>query len=294
VITLSKKIKTLIGAAILIIAASAVFVTLKPVEAETYTIEPKTAELYFTEVGEAVADRNVSVYSFVSGKLLSADVKKGQRVKKGDVICQVDPSDYLNSIAQLESGIMGYLAETKTGSSVQSLSVAQYERNAQKEKENLDGLAALYDDGAVSKNELDAARLRYESALMELRQSREQLALINNGGGDGANAQVSRLQIDRLKQNVEDCVIRAPISGIITSFPAGDTNLITNQMLVAVVESEEDIKIEVSVNTSDIDNIHVGDIVELSLVRRGGDKITCGKVAEIDQNAEIKITAKGN
>ena len=282
------------GAAAVIILVIAVLAMSGPVAAETYTVTPGTAELYFTEVGEAKADRSVSIYSFSAGKLSSVDVTKGQSVKEGDVICRIDPSDYINSIEQLEGSLRGYLAETGSGSRIQGLSVSQAEKNEQSEKENFDKMNELYSSGAVSRSELDAARLRHDNALTDLRQSREQLALIQNGGSAGANAEVSRLQIKRLEQNVEDCVIRAPISGIVTSLPARDTNLITNQMLVAVIESEEDIKIEVAVNTSDIDNISVGDTVELSLIRRGGDKTFGGKVSHIDQNAGIKITSKGN
>ena len=292
---LKKILKIGIVCIIAIIAVGlAVYVNSRPVAAETLEVTPKTAELYFTIVGEAVADKSVSVYSSGAGKLLSVSVIKGQSVKEGDIICHIDPSDYINSIEQLESSIRGYQAEAKTRSSVQSLVVSSSEKNVQNERENLNRMKELYDNGAISKKVLDDTELGYENALKDLQQSREQLALTRNGGGDVAAVQVNKLQIDQLRQNIEDCVIKAPISGIITSLSVDETNLITYHMHIATIESEENIKIEVMVNTSDIDNIHLGDTVELALIRREGDKTFCGTVSEIDQNAQLKVTSKGN
>lgn len=292
---MKKNMKRVLAALIAVaLVGTAAYGLSKPVETELYTVESGTAELYFTEVGEVKAAQSVSVYAFSAGEALDVPVSEGQLVKEGEVICRIDPSEYQNTIAQLESSIKGYHTQSGGQSRVQSLAVSKSEDNAQSAKEDYEKVLNLYNSGAVSQSELDAAKLRADNADSDLRQSKEQLALIKEGGEGEAAAEANRLRIEQLRKNVQDCTVTAPISGIITSLPAKDTNLISNQSLVATIESEGDVKIEVMVNTNDIDGTHIGDEVELSLRRRDGDKVLGGTITKIEDNAEVKVSAKGN
>lgn len=277
----------------IIIGAVAYGVT-RPLETELYTVEQGTAELYFTEVGEVAAAQNVSVYSLSAGEVLSVPVVEGQIVQAGDVICRIDPSEYQSTIAQLQSSISGYYTQSSGQSKVQSIAIAKSEDNAKNAQDNYEKMQNLYNSGAASQSQLDEAKLQVDNARSDLEQNKQQLAIIKEGGEGEASAKANQLRIAQLKKNVVDCTITAPISGMITSLPADDTNLIANQMLIATIESEEDIKVEVMVNTTDIDNVRNGDTVELSLRRREGDKILSGVVTEIDDDAELKVSAKGN
>lgn len=283
-----------VGIAAFIAVGAVVYAVTKPMEAETYTVEPKTVALHFTEVGETVAGKSVSVYSFSAGKLLAVNVSEGQRVKEGDVICTIDSSDYENAVAQLESSLKLYHDQAVSQGRIQNIAISQNKINAKNETENFEKVKELYENGAASKSEYDTARLRMENALSALRESEEQMAFLQNGGEGQANAEISRLKIEQLKTNIQDCVIRSPISGVITNLAVNNTNMVTNQMPLATIQSENDVRIEVPVSTNDIDNIKSGDVVELSLRRREGDQIFSGVVEKIDDNAKVNVTLRGD
>jgi multidrug efflux pump subunit AcrA (membrane-fusion protein) len=265
-----------------------------PLKSEVYTVEPKMVELYFMEVGTVIGSKSVSVYSVSKGKLISVDVTEGQRVKEDDVICRIDPSEYNNAIANLEISIAEYQLQAQTQINMRRLIVSENEKNLQNERENFKKNEELYISDAISKNELDLSRLQLDSALSILQQSKEQLTLIETGGEYATNIKINQLQIEQLRQNIEDCVIKAPMAGIITDLAVEDFNLVTDHMLIATVEADDTVEIEVPVNTNDIDLIRVDDAVELILRRRDGDIILDGKISKIDNNAQIKVTPKGN
>ena len=63
-----------------------------PMPLETTAINPKTAELSFTEQGFVLAQRQVEVYSTVSGEITLLNVVEGQHINQGDVLCRINDS----------------------------------------------------------------------------------------------------------------------------------------------------------------------------------------------------------
>ena len=65
------------------------------------------SKLTFSEQGLAVAESVVQVYPLTQGRLLSVNVSEGQPVRKGEIICEIDPEPYFMKISQIKSVISG-------------------------------------------------------------------------------------------------------------------------------------------------------------------------------------------
>lgn len=74
--------------------------TLAPVQAATATSE--SVPRYLTGLGTIAAANTVTVRSRVDGQLLSIHFQEGQQVKAGDLLAQIDPSQFKVALAQTQ------------------------------------------------------------------------------------------------------------------------------------------------------------------------------------------------
>ena len=74
--------------------------TLAPVQAATATSE--SVPRYLTGLGTIAAANTVTVRSRVDGQLLSIHFQEGQQVKAGDLLAQIDPSQFKVALAQAQ------------------------------------------------------------------------------------------------------------------------------------------------------------------------------------------------
>lgn len=113
----------------------------------------------------------------VSGYVLNVSVTEGQKVKKGDVLVEIDPQEYINHLTQIK-GEMASVEATR--------------KDAQK---NFGRIKNLFGSGAVSQQQFDTAYLSYSSSMAKF---------------DALNAQVAQAEL-----NVKNTKIIAPSDGFI-------------------------------------------------------------------------------
>ncbi|MCL2165003.1 MAG: HlyD family efflux transporter periplasmic adaptor subunit [Oscillospiraceae bacterium] len=219
------------------------------------------------------------------------------------------------------------------------LSIEQAELEQKFAEEEFVKIQALYETGAASKSELDAAEQALTLVTNSVNSLKEQLsakrreAARETGGtnlareGDreyfDALAESARAQIDNFRLNlekdfsanskdyylalveaekvslekaedmIEKCAVKSPVTGILLSFPAAAQSAAAPQASVATIRVFNNVSITTSVNTRDVDNIKVGDKVEIIRKLRDGDKSYTGVVSEISGWAEIVMSALG-
>ena len=90
---MKKNIKRMLLAvlSVLVIAAIYIYKNL-PMDLDTTTIVPKTAELSFTEQGIVLAQRQVEVYATVPGIITNFSIREGQFINQGGILCKIDGS----------------------------------------------------------------------------------------------------------------------------------------------------------------------------------------------------------
>lgn len=303
---MKKRTKYLVATAVAIAVIAGIVMSMsKPKYVETVTISPQTAELYFTEIGDVVADHMIDVYACSSGKLIELNVSENEQINKGDIICQIDTTDHENRIAQLENEIKGYRAQKATThiseehQLKQKMVIEQSKKDREDKLQKFEHAKVLYENGAISKSDYDDAALAYETAASSLEQSKTDMTILEKDETSNADyyhslINISQVSIEQLRKQIEDCTVRSPLSGVITALPIKSSTYVTTASPVATINSIEDNRIEVLVNTNDIDMISMNQQVELILRRRDADKILTGVVTSIDHTATIKTSKKGN
>lgn len=84
--------------------------TLAPVQAATATSE--SVPRYLSGLGTITAANTVTVRSRVDGQLMAIHFQEGQQVKAGDLLAEIDPSQFKVALAQAQ----GQLAKDKARS----------------------------------------------------------------------------------------------------------------------------------------------------------------------------------
>ncbi|WP_058914348.1 MdtA/MuxA family multidrug efflux RND transporter periplasmic adaptor subunit [Entomohabitans teleogrylli] len=146
---------------------------LAPVQAATATSE--SVPRYLTGLGTVTAANTVTVRSRVDGQLLALHFQEGQQVKAGDLLAEIDPSQFKVALAQAQ----GQLAKDQATLANARRDLARYQQ--------------LVKTNLVSRQELDA-----------------QQALVNESAGtvkaDEASVASAQLQLDWTR-------VTAPIDG---------------------------------------------------------------------------------
>ena len=129
------------------------------------------------------------------------------------MIAEIDPVDYEIKLEQASAKYERMLLNQKNAKA--NLSASQ--SNIAVAKKDLDRYTKLYAEGAVSKQTLDAAQAKYDSAQASLTNSEE--AILSNGSGKVADADLKELkaQKDQAAKNLEYTKIYAPQDGTIAS-----------------------------------------------------------------------------
>ena len=83
----------------------------KPLAVNAIILNPRQAQLTFTERGIVDYEDRVYVYPPVSGKLLETYVALGQAIETGDIICRIDMSDVSYAIDEANAQIQSLQAQ---------------------------------------------------------------------------------------------------------------------------------------------------------------------------------------
>lgn len=213
--------------------------------------------------GKLEAVKSVTVSPKNPGKVVSVSVNVGDKVTAGQSLFNLDTAQVSATLqtqqAALNSARAGVNdAILKYQQSVEKDQLAYNDASSYYEKEQ-----KLYEVGAISKQELDKAKLALDNASIALKNDQENLSLLQQSSSSTATvAQVGQAQanINSTQVQLNDANITAPISGVISvknvevgtiaSGTAGTVTIIDTSSLIAQVTVPDKIvgKIQVGQN----------------------------------------------
>lgn len=200
-------------------------------------IQKSTGAETHTFSGSVIAKNEVALSFKVSGTLNSMNVKPGDKVKKGQIIATIDPTDYTIQSNQAVSQKEGAIANEQSAEA----NVKSAESQLINAQASYDRVAQLYENNSVALSEyqqtkasLDAAKAQYESAQSQLNSASTQVTTANQQLLSAAN-QVSYTQL------------YAPINGVITDVAVDANEMVGSGSPIAVVSSIDQMLVEVGV-----------------------------------------------
>lgn len=160
-----------------------------------------------------VETTTVQVAPKVSGQITEVYVKDNQPITEGQPVAQIDPADYEVKLAQANAKYERTILAQKHAKA--SFSAAQ--SNISVAKKDLERYTNLYEEGAVSKQTLDAAQAKYDGAQANLTQAEQ--SLLSSNGGKVADADLKEIKAmkSQAELNLSYTKIYAPQSGTVTS-----------------------------------------------------------------------------
>ena len=183
--------------------------------------------------GTINAVNTVPVGSVVSGNVVAINVDFNSKVKKGDILAEIDPVPFQNQLAQAQADYQNAVAnvanleaqiQTSTANvSTMKANIAKAHAATIDMGTQLTRTKTLADQGVFSAQQRDDAQANYDSAVAsehateaQEKQSEAQLAS-TVAQRDQAKAQVlmKKAAVDSARLQLSYCTIRAPIDGTV-------------------------------------------------------------------------------
>ena len=199
-----------------------------PVQVISVVAKPLTYSIKVT--GDIMPLMQVDLIPKVSGYLERIDVHIGDIVRQGQVIAQIDRTDFLHKVREIEAKVAqakAQMAEIETGTRAEELRQAEEAvRQAQSRFENAklqhERIEALYKREVISKKERDTADMEYTVAEAQLAASQQQLKLLRDGARqevrDASQAKLREMEaiLEQERNHLKDTKIVAPFQGEIS------------------------------------------------------------------------------
>ena len=236
-----------------------------------------------TASGKINPHTEVKLSSEVSGEIIELNVKDGDSVKKGQLLCVINPSIYEAMVNQSAAG----LNQMKANLASSKASLIQAKVALDQAKKTFDRNKVLYDAKVISDADFEASKLSLDQSNANYETSQEQ---VNAGNFTVAS---SEAQLKQAEDNLIKTKIHAPMGGIVSlvNVKLGERVVGTAQMAgteIMRVADLNNMQAEVDVNENDVLRISIGDTADIEVDAYVNKKFK-GVVSEISYSSTTAL-----
>jgi HlyD family secretion protein len=250
----------------------------KQAQTQTVDIESTTLPITVTANGSVEPEQLTNVSPKNSARLEQVSVMEGDAVEKGQVLAYMDDSDLQGQLVEAQGELAASsanLAMLVAGNRPQEISqaeatLASAEASLKQAEEVYRRYASLYAQGAVSAEEATGYRTARDTALAEVRKEQQALNLSQVGTRQEeiaqAEAQVTQAEgaLLTIETQLEDTVIRAPFSGIVTARYADPGDFVSPSTAASETSSSSSSSIlSLAFNYQVVANVSESDIAQI-------------------------------
>lgn len=234
--------------------------------------------------GKIQPEAEVKIQSEVSGQIIELPVKEGDFVTQGQLLVKINPDLYNSALSRAEAA----MNSAKSNLSSAKARLAQAEAQFKSADLNFRRQQKLFQDGAISKAEMDNSTSNYETAQAEVTAAQESIHSAEFA------IQSAQAGVVEANDNLKRTTILAPMSGTVTSLTKepGETVLGNNMMsgdIIMKISALSVMEVNVEVNESDIVRVQLGDTARVE-VDAYKDVTFTGVVTEIGNTALNALT----
>jgi len=222
--------------------------------------------------GKIEARTRVQVSADIMGRIVRLLVKEGDRVRKGELMLQLDDTQYRSAYAQARASLVAAEARLREATTTLRINEASFKRQR-----------ALYDQKLLSQAEWEQALSANESAKVAAATAAE-------------DATRARAALDAARDNLSKCRFLAPFDGVVSALNVeqgenvimGTMNNVGTQILT--VSDLSRMLVRADVDETDIVDLKLGQKVKIS-VDAVPDTTFSGTVTEIGNTAKRSLTS---
>jgi RND family efflux transporter, MFP subunit len=214
------------------------------------------------------------INSKISARIISISVENGQYVKVGDTIATLDDQDVRNNIAASES----QLKVTEQQLATAQVSIKKLKTSLDDATRNYDRQKSLYEKGGISKADFEAAEKTLSNAQADYESGNVSIQTAQ------ANIEAQKVSLGNLQDNLNNTVIKAPISGVISEKAMNIGQMASAGTALAKVNNISSLYATIQIPQDKINNVKIGQPASVTL--EGSDKTYTGIVKNIDLSAD--------
>lgn len=231
--------------------------------------------------GTLAADEESELGPKVAGRLSSLNVDLGDRVRRGQVLARLSPTDFDLRVRQAQNALEQARAQLglAPGSPARAVDpgdtalVKQASANLTQAKLTRDRMARLLQQQLIPQQDFDAAE-----AALQVAEARQQEAIETARTRQALIGQrISELEIAR--QQLADSILTAPFDGMIGGRRAGVGDYITVGSPVVVLVRINPLRLRLEVPEREAADVRTGQAVQLTV--EGDPEVHTGQVARI-------------
>jgi multidrug resistance efflux pump len=242
----------------------------------------------------------VDLFPKVSGYLERIDVNLGSPVRQGQVVAQIDPTDFVQKVREIEAKVAqakAQLTELETGTRTEELRQAEEAvKQAQSRFENAklqrERIEALFKREVISKKERDTADMEFTVAEAQLASSQQQLNLLRLGARkevrDASQAKLREMEaiLEQERTRLQNAKIVAPFRGEISRRYVDAGALVSPSTPLVNLVHTETLKIVANVLEKDIPLLKPGMKAKVR-VESYPDRVFEGRVERINSSLDL-------
>jgi multidrug efflux pump subunit AcrA (membrane-fusion protein) len=255
--------------------------------------KPLTYSLKAT--GDIVALMQVDLFPKVSGYLERIDVHLGEGVLQGQVLAQIDRSEFLPKVKEVEAKVgqaKAHLMELETGTRTEELrqaeeTVKQTQSRFENAKLQRERVEALFKREVISKKEFDTADMEYKVTEAQLASSQQNLKLLQDGARaevkDAAQAKLKEMEAVLAQEQIrlQNTRIVAPFHGEITRKYVETGALVSPSTPIVTLVHTQTLKVVANVIEKDVPLLKTGMKAKI-LVEAFPNKVFQGRIERIN------------
>jgi HlyD family secretion protein len=249
--------------------------------------------------GEIKPKTYVNIGANAFGKIIKLHVKEGDRVKRGDVLAQLEnvqsTADVNANQASLQAAKTDFVA-AEAGLQTSRADLNKAQSDADHARLDWERSQGLYKSALIAKQDYDTKKAAWESAeaMLVQAQARVDQAKAQKDSAQGHISQ-NAANLTRVSDVLQKTIYSAPYDGVITNLPVreGETVVMGIQnapgSTLMTLADMSVITAEVKVDETDIVNVRMGQAAEVTIdaIPR---KVFHGTVTEIGDNAIVRST----
>ena len=228
--------------------------------------------------GYIVAAHRIEVASKVVGRVAWIGVEKADKVKAGQVLVRLEDDEYRAQLDQMKgqlANLQAKLAELEHGSRPEEIAVAranlgQAKADLENAQVTLSRTKTLVSQGVLSKQALDDAQAKYDSAQAHVNSLQKTLDLAVLGPRqeqvDSMRGQVTQAKgaLAYTQTQLENTVIRAPVNGTVLERAVEKGEFLTTSFVgdkgakgyVIALADLNDLGVELDISQNDFAKLH--------------------------------------
>lgn len=184
--------------------------------------------------------KNIDLSSKVAGRIKKINVKKGDKVTKGEVLIELDLPE-VNAKAEQTSALydLASAQQLKALNGARQEQISMAKSNYELAKKTYERLNRLYNEGVVPAQKRDEAKAKYDGA-RETYQMAKNATRYEDKLSAAANVKRAKGAVSEVNSYLKEDKIIAPIDGTITEITVEEAELIGQGYPIVTIADEND------------------------------------------------------